>query len=76
MIETFSGIKYEETTKHNRYQRKMKFSEISELAVYLHITYIYSQAAQFSEITSPVEKSFCVIEYTETNPCTSVQWTM
>jgi hypothetical protein len=43
------------------------------LAVYLHITYLYRQAPQLSEMTSPIEKSFCVIEYAETNSCTSVQ---
>jgi hypothetical protein len=43
------------------------------LAVYLHITHLYRQAMQFSEMTSPIEKSFSVIEYAKTNSCTSVQ---
>jgi hypothetical protein len=37
-------------------------SQISKLVVYPHITYIHPQAAQFSEMTSPVEKRFYVIE--------------
>jgi hypothetical protein len=35
--------------RENHYQGKVKFSEISKLAVYLHITYLYRQAPQFSE---------------------------
>lgn len=58
---------------YNRYQWKVKLSEISKLAVYLHITYLYCQALQFSEMTSPIEKRVCVIEYAKTNSCTSVQ---
>jgi hypothetical protein len=74
MIDTLSGIKFEGTTKHtHRYQRQVKLSEISELAVYLHITYIYRQAPQLSEMTSPIEKSF---EYAKTNTCTSVERVM
>jgi hypothetical protein len=41
--------------------------------VYLHITHLYCQAPQFSEMTSPTEKSFCVIEYAKSNSCTNVQ---
>jgi hypothetical protein len=59
---------------YNRYQRKAKFSEISKLAVYLHSTDLYHQAPKFSAMTSPIEKSLCVIEYAKTNSCTSVQW--
>jgi hypothetical protein len=77
MIDKLSRIKYEETTKHthlyNWYQQKVKFSEISKLAVYFHITYLYCQALQFSEMSSPIEKSFCVIEYKKTKSYTSVQ---
>jgi hypothetical protein len=48
-------------------------SQVSKLAVYLHINYLHLQAPQLSETTSPTEKSFCVIEYAKTNSCTSVQ---
>jgi hypothetical protein len=65
------GIKYKETTK--QYQRKIKFSEISKLAVYLHITYVYRQAPQFSEMTSPTETNFCATEFAKSSSCTSVQ---
>jgi hypothetical protein len=38
-----------------------QFSEISKLAVYFRITYLYRQAPQLSEMASPTEKSFLVI---------------
>jgi hypothetical protein len=60
-------------TIYNRYQRKVKISEISKFAVYLLIIYLFLQAPQFLEMTSPIEKDFYVIEYKKTNACTSVQ---
>jgi hypothetical protein len=65
--------KHQRIPTYNPYHLKVKFSEITKLAVYLHITYLYLQAPQFSEMKSPTEKSFCVIEYEKTNSCTSVQ---
>jgi hypothetical protein len=44
------------------------------LAVYLQITYIYRQVPQLSQMTSPTEKNFCVIEYAKSNSCASVRW--
>jgi hypothetical protein len=79
MIGTVSGIstrKLQSKPTYNRYQRKVKFSEISKFAVYLHITCLYFQAPQWSEMTSRTETSFGVIEYTTTNLCTCVQRVM
>jgi hypothetical protein len=58
---------------HNQNQRNIRFSEISKFAVYLHITYLYRQATQFSEMASPLEKSVFGIEYAKTNSCTNFQ---
>jgi hypothetical protein len=55
------------TYEYNWYQHKVRFSEISKLEVYLHITHIYRQAQQFSEMTSPMERNFYMIEYMKTN---------
>jgi hypothetical protein len=68
MIDTFSGIKYEELQSiptYNQYQHNIKFSEISKLAVYLHITYLYHQALKFSEMASPTEKRFASLSTRE-----------
>jgi hypothetical protein len=69
MIDKLSGIKYKEAAKYAQ-QKK----EITKLTLHLHISCLYQQAPQFSEMASPTEKSFCVTEYTKTNSCTSVQW--
>jgi hypothetical protein len=66
-------MKLQSVPTYNRYQRKVSSSEISKSAAYLHITYLYRLAPQFSEMTSRVEK-ICVIECTKTNLCTSVHW--
>jgi hypothetical protein len=79
MIDTLSGINLQGNFKAYPYITGISgqsYSQISKLAVYLHITYLYFQAPQLSEMTSPREKSFCMIEYTKTNPCTSVQQAM
>jgi hypothetical protein len=67
MIDKVSGEKSEDTTKHTHItvSRKDKFSEISNFAVYLRRTYLFSRVPQFSEIASLTEKRFCVIEDAE-----------
>jgi hypothetical protein len=54
MIDTLSRIKYKETTKHTGISGKSN-SRISKLTVYLHINYLYLQAPQLSDTTSPTE---------------------